>query len=85
MTPPRTGRDTTPLACRAPVNLTVDHLSSPIGGAVPRPVRAWQVPGPAPAREQAAAPGLARRAQVLRPLLTTARRGVAAATEWWAG
>ena len=24
-----------------------------------------------------------RRAQVLRPLLTTARRGVAAATEWW--
>ena len=50
MTPPRTGRDTTPLACRAPVNLTVDHLSSPIGVAVPRPVLAWQVPGPAPAR-----------------------------------
>ena len=41
MTPPRTGRDTTPLACRAPVNLTVDHLSSPIGVAVPRPVLAW--------------------------------------------
>ena len=50
MTPPRTGRDTTPLACRAPVNLTVDHLSSPIGVAVPRPVLAWRVPGPAPAR-----------------------------------
>ena len=50
MTPPRTGRDTAPLACRAPVNLTVDHLSSPIGVAVPRPVLAWRVPGPAPAR-----------------------------------
>ena len=50
MTPLRTGRDTTPFACRAPVNLIVDHLSSPIGVAVPRPVLAWQVPGPAPAR-----------------------------------
>ena len=50
MTSPRTGRDTTPLVCHAPVNLTVDHLAAPTGVAVPRPVLAWRVPGPAPAR-----------------------------------
>ena len=50
MTSPRTSRDTTPLVCRAPVNLTVDHLVAPTGVAVPRPVLAWRVPGPAPAR-----------------------------------
>ena len=50
MTSPRTSRDTTPLVCRAPVNLTVDHLAAPTGVAVPRPVLAWRVPGPAPAR-----------------------------------